>query len=39
MTSRLSGYMRRDDITIRPDGTEHEILLTPALDDLRHGRG
>jgi protocatechuate 3,4-dioxygenase beta subunit len=26
-----SGYMRRGDITVRPDGTEHEIVMTPAL--------
>jgi RNA polymerase sigma factor (sigma-70 family) len=25
------GYMRRDEITVRPDGTEHEIVMTPAL--------
>ena len=26
-----SGYMQSDDITVRPDGAEHLITLTPAL--------
>jgi len=26
-----AGYMRSDDVTVRPDGQQHEIILSPAL--------
>ena len=29
-----SGYMREDDVKVRPDGMEHEVVLKPALTIL-----